>query len=57
MAKAITIARASGFTIGELARRTEVNLENIRYFERIGLLQASHRTEGGHRVFTQERGG
>jgi len=41
-------------TIGELSRRTTVNIETIRYYERIGLLPRSPRTGGGHRVFGTE---
>ena len=40
-------------TRGELARRTGVNSETIRYFERIGMLPAPERTEGGHRVYDE----
>ena len=43
--------RAGGITRGELARRTGVNLETIRYFERVGILAAPPRTEGGHRIY------
>lgn len=39
---------------GELARRTGVNSETIRYFERIGMLSTPQRTEGGHRVYDEE---
>jgi MerR family mercuric resistance operon transcriptional regulator len=38
-------------TRGELARRTGVNAETIRYFERIGMLTEPQRTEGGHRIY------
>ena len=38
---------------GELARLTGVNAETIRYFERIGILAAPDRTEGGHRIYDQ----
>lgn len=38
---------------GELARRTGVNVETIRYFERIGVLAAAHRTAGGHRIYDE----
>lgn len=47
----ITPARAGRLTIGRLAERTGVHLETIRYYERIGLLPAPPRTEGGHRVY------
>ena len=40
-------------TIGEIARRTGVNIETIRYFERIGLMPRPDRTEGGHRVYCE----
>lgn len=42
-----------GITRGELARRTGVNIETIRYFERIGLIAAPSRTEGGHRIYDE----
>lgn len=42
------------FTIGELSRRTDVNIETIRYFERIGMLAVPSRTPGGHRVYGEE---
>lgn len=38
-------------TRGKLARRTGVNAETIRYFERTGILAAPERTEGGHRIY------
>ena len=40
-------------TRGELARRTGVNIETIRYFETIGVLAAPERTEGGHRIYNE----
>ncbi|MBA3562581.1 MAG: helix-turn-helix domain-containing protein [Gammaproteobacteria bacterium] len=39
------------FSIGELSRRSGVNIETIRYYERIGLLPPPPRTEGGHRLY------
>lgn len=42
---------ARRITRGVLARLTGVNSETIRYFERIGILAAPERTEGGHRVY------
>lgn len=41
----------AGLAIGELARRTGVHIETIRYFEKVGLLDKPDRTEGGHRVY------
>ena len=44
--------RASrGLTIGGLATASGVNLETVRYYERIGLMPAPDRTAAGHRVY------
>ncbi|MVA97780.1 MerR family transcriptional regulator [Nitratireductor sp. CAU 1489] len=37
--------------IGMLSRKTGVNIETIRYYERIGLLPAPPRTAGGRRIY------
>ncbi|NQV55671.1 MAG: helix-turn-helix domain-containing protein [Rhodospirillales bacterium] len=37
--------------IGALSRQTGCNVETIRYYEKIGLMNAPDRTEGGHREF------
>lgn len=38
-------------SIGELSRRTRVNIETIRYYERIKMLPAPPRTAAGRRVY------
>jgi MerR family mercuric resistance operon transcriptional regulator len=38
-------------SIGELSRRAGVNIETIRYYERIKILPAPRRTTGGRRVY------
>ncbi|WP_028237989.1 MerR family transcriptional regulator [Stutzerimonas azotifigens] len=38
-------------TIGKLSKTTGVNVETIRYYERIGLLTPAVRTESGYRTF------
>ena len=38
-------------SIGRLAASSGVNLETIRYYERIGLMPAPDRTAGGHRLY------
>ena len=43
----------SRITIGELSRRTGVNIETIRYFEKVGIVPSPPRTEGGHRVYDE----
>jgi len=50
----ITAPRPRALTIGQLASRTGVNLETIRYYERGGVLSAPPRTEGGHRMYGDE---
>ncbi len=48
----ITVSRAKTFAIGELSRLTGVNIETIRYYERIKMLPAPPRTASGRRVFS-----
>lgn len=38
-------------TIGRLSTRAAVNIETVRYYERIGVLPSPPRTEGGHRLY------
>jgi len=45
----ITTSRA--LSIGEVSRLTGVNVETIRYYERIGVLPRPMRTAGGHRSY------
>jgi MerR family mercuric resistance operon transcriptional regulator len=40
--------------IGALSERTGVNIETIRYYERIGLLAAPRRSPGGYRRYSIE---
>ncbi|WP_394891760.1 helix-turn-helix domain-containing protein [Mesorhizobium sp. AaZ16] len=40
------------FGIGDLSQRTGVNIETVRYYEKIGLLPQPPRTEGGHRIYS-----
>jgi MerR family mercuric resistance operon transcriptional regulator len=49
----VTNARAEPFLIGTLAERTGVNIETIRYYERVGLLPAPPRTGGRHRAYDE----
>jgi MerR family transcriptional regulator, mercuric resistance operon regulatory protein len=49
--RAITASRAETFAIGELSRRTGVNIETIRYYERIRMLARPPRTASGRRVY------
>jgi MerR family mercuric resistance operon transcriptional regulator len=46
-----TKARVQKLPIGLLSRETGVNIETIRYYERIGLMPEPPRSDGGHRVY------
>jgi MerR family mercuric resistance operon transcriptional regulator len=48
---AITASRAEHKPIGELSRLSGVNIETIRYYERIKMLPPPPRTAGGRRVY------
>ncbi len=41
-------------TIGELAKASATNVVTIRYYEKCDLLPIVERTEGGHRLYTNE---
>ena len=45
------MAAKRDFSIGELSRRSGVNIETIRYYEKIGMLPSPPRTNGGHRLY------
>ena len=46
-----------GVTIGNLAKRTGVKVQTIRYYESIGLLSAPDRTEGNQRRYGDRAAG
>ncbi len=46
--------RGRHFPIGVVAARTGVNIETIRYYERIGLVPAPPRTEGRQRAYDED---
>jgi len=41
-------------SIGELAKRANVNIETIRYYERRGLIAEPPRNKSGHRQYSTE---
>ncbi len=43
-----------GYAIGEMSRRTGVNTETIRYYERINIMPKPDRTAGGNRQFNHD---
>ncbi len=40
-------------SIGKLGTETGVNIETIRYYERIGLMPPPFRSDGGHRIYDE----
>ncbi|MGH2347736.1 MAG: MerR family transcriptional regulator, partial [Chloroflexota bacterium] len=46
------MARRMELTVGELARRTGVSIRTLRYYDEVGLLPPSARTEAGYRLYT-----
>jgi MerR family transcriptional regulator, mercuric resistance operon regulatory protein len=49
--RSITSSRAEAVSIGELSKHSGVNVETIRYYERIKMLPAPPRTTNGRRVY------
>jgi MerR family mercuric resistance operon transcriptional regulator len=49
--RAITPSRADALTIGTLSERTGVNIETIRYYERIKILPVPRRSANGRRSY------
>jgi MerR family transcriptional regulator, thiopeptide resistance regulator len=45
-----------GRKIGEMAALTGLTVRTLHYYEEIGLLTATERSEGGHRVYGQRHG-
>ena len=39
------------FAIGEMSKRTGVNIETVRYYEKISLMPKPDRSEGGNRLY------
>ena len=50
---AITVARAGGLPIGRLSELSGVNIETIRYYERIGMMPKPPRSKSGRRIYGQ----
>ena len=42
------------FSIGVLSERSGVNIETIRYYEKIGVMPTPARSAGGYRVYCHE---
>lgn len=46
--------KEKALTIGSLAKAAEVNLETIRYYQRIGLITEPAKPSQGYRIYSQE---
>ncbi|VAV96494.1 Heavy metal resistance transcriptional regulator HmrR [hydrothermal vent metagenome] len=49
------VTNTRGYAIGEMSRRTGVNIETIRYYERIKIMPEPDRTAGGNRQYDHEQ--
>jgi MerR family mercuric resistance operon transcriptional regulator len=49
--RTVTPRSPAALSIGELSRRTGVNIETIRYYERIKMLPAPPRAASGRRIY------
>ncbi len=47
------VTSTRGYAIGEMSRLTGVNIETIRYYERIAIMPKPDRTPGGNRQYDQ----
>jgi MerR family mercuric resistance operon transcriptional regulator len=54
MTRSNTSSRAESITIGGLSELTGVNIETIRYYEKIGLLPPPRRSEGRQRLYDRD---
>ena len=49
------VTKKRGYAIGVMSRETGVNIETIRYYERIGIMPKPDRTEGGNRQYNHDQ--
>jgi MerR family mercuric resistance operon transcriptional regulator len=52
--RAITFSQVETLPIGELSRRSGVNIETIRYYERVQMLPTPPRTASGRRMYGEK---
>ncbi len=45
-------SRSAAWKVGELAQRTGLSVRTLHYYDEIGLLSPSQRTDSGHRLYT-----
>ena len=49
------VTQTKVFTIGGLSKKAGVNIETIRYYEKIGIMPKPPRSEGGNRLYDAEQ--
>jgi len=49
------ITKTRGYAIGQMSKKTGVNIETIRYYERIGIMPKPDRTAGGNRQYNHSQ--
>jgi len=47
--------KTRGYPIGQMSRQTGVNIETIRYYERIGIMPKPDRTASGNRQYNHDQ--
>lgn len=50
-----SITKLGGYAIGAMSKHSGVNIETIRYYERIELMPKADRTQGGNRQYGHEQ--
>lgn len=49
------VTETKDFTIGALSKKAGVNIETIRYYEKIGVMPKPARSAGGNRVYDEQQ--
>ena len=49
------VTETQTFTIGGLSKKTGVNIETIRYYEKINVMPKPQRSEGGNRLYDEQQ--
>jgi DNA-binding transcriptional MerR regulator len=52
--KGVNALRPASWKVGELAKQTGLSVRTLHYYDEIGLLSPSQRTEAGHRLYTAD---
>ena len=52
--KGVNTLRPASWKVDELAKQTGLSVRTLHYYDEIGLLSPSQRTEAGHRLYTAD---